>query len=122
MRGKQLNKQPRGKDQPADKGQRSLATVALNAHSARPGGLLLHSVQRARLFGFSAAGASYFCFSREVGKAAQGRRAEALTFFEIANVLVCLGDPDAITNAIGYAKFFSRSHDAVIRVYDDMLM
>jgi hypothetical protein len=22
-------------------------------------------------------------------------------------------------NAIGYAKFFSRSHDAVIRVYDD---
>jgi hypothetical protein len=29
------------------------------------------------------------------------------------------GEPDAITNAIGYAKFFSRSHDAVIRVYDD---
>jgi hypothetical protein len=23
-----------------------------------------------------------------------------------------------ITNAIAYAKFFSRSHDAVIRVYD----
>ena len=29
------------------------------------------------------------------------------------------GEPDAINNAIGYAKFFSRSHDAVIRVYDD---
>jgi hypothetical protein len=29
------------------------------------------------------------------------------------------GEPDAIENAIGYAKFFSRSHDAVIRVYDD---
>jgi hypothetical protein len=28
------------------------------------------------------------------------------------------GEPDAITNAIGYAKFFSRSHDAVIRVCD----
>jgi hypothetical protein len=28
------------------------------------------------------------------------------------------GKPDAIANAIGYAKFFSRSHDAVIRVYD----
>jgi hypothetical protein len=28
------------------------------------------------------------------------------------------GEPDAITNAIGYAKFFSRSHNAVIRVYD----
>jgi len=29
------------------------------------------------------------------------------------------GEPDAITNAIDYAKSFSRSHDAVIRVYDD---
>ena len=28
-------------------------------------------------------------------------------------------EPNAITNAIGYAKFFSRSHDAVIRVYDE---
>jgi hypothetical protein len=25
----------------------------------------------------------------------------------------------AISNAIGYATFFSRSHDAVIRVYDE---
>jgi hypothetical protein len=28
-------------------------------------------------------------------------------------------EPDAISNTIGYAKFRSRSHDAVIRVYDD---
>ncbi len=28
------------------------------------------------------------------------------------------GEPNAIANAIGYAKFYSRSHDAVIRVYD----
>jgi len=28
------------------------------------------------------------------------------------------GGPDAISNAIGYAKFYSRSHRAVIRVYD----
>jgi hypothetical protein len=28
------------------------------------------------------------------------------------------GELDAASNAIGYAKFFSRSHDAVIRVYD----
>ena len=28
-------------------------------------------------------------------------------------------EPNAISNAIGYAKFYSRSHDAVIRVYDD---
>jgi len=27
--------------------------------------------------------------------------------------------PDAVRNAIGYAKFYSRSHDAVIRVYDE---
>jgi hypothetical protein len=27
--------------------------------------------------------------------------------------------PDAVGNAIGYVKFFSRSHDAVIRVYHD---
>jgi hypothetical protein len=29
------------------------------------------------------------------------------------------GEPNAIGNAIGYAKHRSRSHDAVIRVYDD---
>jgi len=29
------------------------------------------------------------------------------------------GEPNAITNAISYAKIFSRSHDAVIRVYDE---
>jgi hypothetical protein len=26
---------------------------------------------------------------------------------------------NAISNAIGFAKFYSRSHDAVIRVYDE---
>jgi hypothetical protein len=29
------------------------------------------------------------------------------------------GDITAVANAIGYAEHFSRSHDAVIRVYDD---
>jgi hypothetical protein len=29
-------------------------------------------------------------------------------------------EPNAINNAIGYAKFFSRSHDAVIRVFDEV--
>ena len=28
------------------------------------------------------------------------------------------GEPNAISNAVDYAKFRSRSHDAVIRVYD----
>jgi hypothetical protein len=27
--------------------------------------------------------------------------------------------PNAISNAVGYAKFYSRSHRVVIRVYDD---
>jgi hypothetical protein len=27
--------------------------------------------------------------------------------------------PNATNNAIGYAKFYSRSRDAVIRIYDD---
>ena len=30
------------------------------------------------------------------------------------------GEPNAISNAVGYAKFHGRSHDAVIRVYDDV--
>jgi hypothetical protein len=29
------------------------------------------------------------------------------------------GEPNAVSNAVGYAQFYSRSHDAVIRVYDD---
>jgi hypothetical protein len=29
------------------------------------------------------------------------------------------GEPNAVSNAIGYAKFYSRSRDAVIRVYDE---
>ena len=29
------------------------------------------------------------------------------------------GEPDAVSNAIDYAKFRSRSHDAVIRVFGD---
>jgi len=30
-----------------------------------------------------------------------------------------IGEPNAISNAIGYAKFYSRSHDTVIPVYDE---
>ena len=29
------------------------------------------------------------------------------------------GKPNAVANAIGYAQHYSRSHDAVIRVYDE---
>ena len=27
--------------------------------------------------------------------------------------------PEAVANAVGYVKFYGRSHDVVIRVYDD---
>ena len=30
------------------------------------------------------------------------------------------GEPNAVSNAIGYAKQRSRSHNAVIRVYDEL--
>src|SRR5438270_9566179 len=29
------------------------------------------------------------------------------------------GEPNGISNAVGYAKFYNRSHDAVIRFYDE---
>jgi hypothetical protein len=29
------------------------------------------------------------------------------------------GDANAVANAVGYAEHYSRSHDAVIRVYDE---
>ena len=29
------------------------------------------------------------------------------------------GTPNAVSNAIGYAQHYRRSHDAVIRVYDE---
>lgn len=41
----------------------------------------------------------------------------------ISNACRCgfwYGEPDAISNAGGYTKFRSRSHDAIIRVYDSM--
>ena len=31
---------------------------------------------------------------------------------------LCYGGPNAVSSAIGYAGHYSRSHDAVIRVYD----
>ncbi len=30
------------------------------------------------------------------------------------------GEPNAVSNAVGYAKFYSRSRQTVIRVYDDV--
>jgi hypothetical protein len=44
----------------------------------------------------------------------QARHSDALPFGAL-----WYGKPNAIANAIGYAKFYSRSHPAVIRVYDE---
>ena len=37
-----------------------------------------------------------------------------------SHLVVCRVASKRITNAIGYAKFYSRSHDVVIRVYNEM--
>jgi hypothetical protein len=41
------------------------------------------------------------------------------TFGRTSSARLWYGEPDAVTNAIRYAKFRSRSHNAVIRVYDE---
>jgi hypothetical protein len=46
-------------------------------------------------------------------------RSHKLGFDPIPDVLPCGGLWYDAPNAIEYAKFFSRSHHAVIRVYDD---
>jgi len=48
---------------------------------------------------------------RQAGLA--GRYAHVRQYYGYRNV------PIAVSNAVGYAKFYSRSHDAVIRVYDE---
>ena len=66
---------------------------------------------------------------------AESRRNETLHIYEIrpredhrgvdliSDVLpfgrLWYAEPNALANAIHYAKFFSRSHDAVIRFYDN---
>jgi len=44
--------------------------------------------------------------------------AERSALLEMRAGLQC-AEPNAVSNAIGYPKFRSRSHDAVIRVYDE---
>jgi hypothetical protein len=45
---------------------------------------------------------------------------ESGTAWNRVSLRISLCEPGAVTNAIGYAKFFSRSHNAVIRVYDKL--
>jgi hypothetical protein len=44
---------------------------------------------------------------------------DCLFFVQSLPASVLPREPNPISNAVGYAKFFSRSHDAVIRVYDE---
>jgi len=46
------------------------------------------------------------------------RRCADLIFDGLPFTHLCCGEPNAISNAISYAKFFGRLHGAVIRVYD----
>jgi hypothetical protein len=39
--------------------------------------------------------------------------------FDVLPFGLWYGEPDATSNAIGYTRFRSRSHPAVIRVYDE---
>jgi hypothetical protein len=65
---------------------------------------------------------SIHCMSRQVCYEVRPRKdhrgVDLLSAVLLFNRLWC-GEPNAISNAIGYARFFSRSHDAVIRVYDE---
>jgi len=47
------------------------------------------------------------------------RRGVHLISMHCPSIRLWYGEPDAINNAIGYAKFRARSHDAVIHVYDE---
>ena len=65
----------------------------------------------------------WICSARTCRRHHRNRRKDKLDFDLISDALpfgrLWYGEPDAVNNAIGYAKFFSRSHDAVIRVYDE---
>ena len=53
------------------------------------------------------------CLARVAGAGIQAIISNALPFGRLG-----YAEPNAINHAIGYAKHGSRSHDAVIRVYD----
>ena len=54
-----------------------------------------------------------------MSKESEGKRGFDLISDTLPFGRLWYGEPNAISNAIAYAKFFSRSHDAVICVYDE---
>ena len=83
----------------------------------------VYGCNRAPGYTRSSAGRNWSCGSR-IGRRAGDTKlrlergvdliSEALPFGRL-----WYGEPNAVSNAIDYAKFYSRSHDAVIRVYDE---
>jgi hypothetical protein len=53
-----------------------------------------------------------------INDARKAKRGGDLIFDALPFGRLWYGEPNAISNAIGYAEHYSRSHDAVIRVYD----
>jgi hypothetical protein len=84
---------------------------------------------------YTGPGSIFICYRREDSADVTGRiydrlvdhfgpeRGDKRGFDLISDVLLFgalwYSEPNAISNAIGYAKHRSRSHDAVIRVYDE---
>ena len=66
---------------------------------------------------------SIHCMSRQVSYEVRPRKDHRGVDL-ISDVLpfgrLWYGEPDAISNVVNYAKLFSRSHDAAIRVYDEV--
>jgi hypothetical protein len=52
------------------------------------------------------------------GRPRKDKRGADLTSDVLPSGRLLYGGPNAISNAVSYAQFFSRSHNAVIRVYD----
>src|SRR6266568_4736687 len=58
--------------------------------------------------------------SSRVGKVTRNKCALCLLISDVLPYgALWYAEPNAVSNAVGYAKHRSRSHDAVIRVYDD---
>lgn len=53
-----------------------------------------------------------------VSKSTSGVSMPETSIYELAVCKLWYAEPNAVDNTIGYAKFYSRSHHAVIRVFD----
>ena len=81
---------------------------------------VLHTVADARQFDHSAFAERYAELPAFAVKNSPWlRRYAAPAHFRARLIPLWYGEPNAVSSAIGYAKFYSRSHEAVIQVYDN---